>query len=98
MAQYDGLAVIPAEIVRRDYFPHLTLKVFLLKATKGEIPLPIVRVEPRSQKTAKGVHINDLAAFLESRAEAARKEQAQLKSTREQAQNTTDSPAPADKP
>jgi hypothetical protein len=82
LAQYEGLAVIPADWVRRDYFPHLTLKAFLLKATKGEIPLPIVRVEPHSQKTAKGIHINDLARFLDTRAEAARHEQEQLKAAK----------------
>jgi hypothetical protein len=78
MAQYDGLAVIPVEWVCRDYFRHLTVEKFLRKVLVGEISLPIIRIES-SQKSAKGVHINDLAAYLDKQAEAARKECEQLK-------------------
>lgn len=78
MAQYDGLAVIPIEIVCRDYFRHLTVEKMLRKVLRGEIALPIVRMES-SQKAAKGVHINDLAAYLDKQAEAARRECEQLK-------------------
>jgi hypothetical protein len=78
MAQYDGLAVIPVEWVCRDYFRHLTVEKFLRKVLVGEISLPIVRIES-SQKSAKGVHINDLAAYLDKQADAARKECEQLK-------------------
>ena len=78
MAQYDGLAVIPVEWVCRDYFRHLTVEKFLRKVLLGEISLPVVRIES-SQKSAKGVHINDLAAYLDKRADAARKECEQLK-------------------
>lgn len=78
MAQYDGLAVIPIETVCRDYFRHLTVEKFLRKTLSGEIRLPVVRMEG-SQKAARGVHINDLAAYLDKQAEAARKETEQLK-------------------
>ena len=78
MAQYDGLAVIPVEWVCRDYFRHLTVEKFLRKVLVGEISLPIVRIES-SQKSAKGVHFNDLAAYLDKQADAARKECEQLK-------------------
>ena len=78
MAQYDGLAVIPVEWVCRDYFRHLTVEKFLRKVLVGEISLPIVRMES-SQKAAKGIHINDLAAYLDKQADAARKECEQLK-------------------
>jgi Pyocin activator protein PrtN len=78
MAQYDGLAVIPVEWVCRDYFRHLTVEKFLRKVLVGEISLPIVRIEG-SQKAAKGIHINDLAAYLDKQADAARKECEQLK-------------------
>ncbi|MGO9046304.1 MAG: pyocin activator PrtN family protein [Xanthobacteraceae bacterium] len=78
LAQYDGLAVIPVEWVCRDYFRHLTVEKFLRKVLVGEISLPIVRIES-SQKSAKGVHINDLAAYLDKQADAARKECEQLK-------------------
>jgi hypothetical protein len=78
MAQYNGLAVIPVEYVCRDYFRHLTVEKFLRKVLAGEIPLPIVRFES-SQKTAKGIHINDLAVYLDKQAEAARRECESLK-------------------
>jgi hypothetical protein len=78
MAQYDGLAMIPVEWVCRDYFRHLTVEKFLRKVLVGEISLPIVRIES-SQKSAKGVHVNDLAAYLDKQADAARKECEQLK-------------------
>ncbi len=78
MAQYDGLAVIPAEWVCRDYFRHLTVEKFLRKVLAGEIDVPVVRMEG-SQKTAKGIHVNDLAAYLDQRAMAARKEYQQLR-------------------
>jgi len=77
MAQYHGAAVIPLETVCRDYFSHLTPVQFTRKATEGELDIPLVRIE-QSQKAAKGVHINDLAAWIDSRREAARKECDQL--------------------
>lgn len=77
MAQYDGLAIVPLEMVCRDYFRHLTVEKFLRKALAGEIKIPVVRIED-SQKAAKGVHITDLAAYLDKQAEAARKECAAL--------------------
>ena len=79
MAQYDGLAVIPLDWVRRDYFRHLKVEKLLRKVQAGEIALPIVRIEG-SQKCAKGVHLSDLASYLDKQAEAARKECEQLKS------------------
>jgi hypothetical protein len=42
----------------------------------GEISIPVVRMES-SQKTAKGIHVADLAAYLDRQAEAVRKERAQ---------------------
>ena len=78
MAQYDGLAVIPVEWVCRDYFRHLTVEKFLRKVLMGEINLPVVRMEG-SQKSAKGIHVNDLAAYLDKQADAARRECEQLK-------------------
>jgi hypothetical protein len=62
----------------RDYFRHLTVENFLRKVVTGEISIPVSRME-RSQKTAKGVHINDLAAYLDTIAAAARKECEQLR-------------------
>lgn len=77
MAQYDGLAVIPADTVCRDYFSHLTIEKFLRKVGSGEIALPLVRIEI-SQKAAKGVHLQDLANYLDARRAAAQRELRQL--------------------
>ncbi len=73
MAQYDGRAVIPVEIVCRDYFTHLTPQKLVNKIQGGEIALPLVRIET-SQKAARGVHINDLSAWIDARRAAAVKE------------------------
>ncbi len=73
MAQYNGQAIIPIEMVCRDFFSHLTLAKFLRKVGAGEIELPIVRIEA-SQKSSKGVHLMDLATYLDKRREAALRE------------------------
>ena len=78
MARYNGLPVIPVDVVCRDYFQHLTPEKFLRKVLAAEISLPIVRMEA-NQKCAKGVPIADLAAYLDKQIEAARKECEQLK-------------------
>jgi hypothetical protein len=77
MAQYDGAAIVPVDLVCRDYFSHLTPTAFVRKATEGKIDLPVVMIEP-SQKAARGVHIQDLAAWIDRRREAAKKECDQL--------------------
>lgn len=80
LAQYDGLAVIPVENVVADYFAPLTVEQFMRKTGSGEIALPVARMYG-SQKAAKGVHLNDLAVFLDKQTDAARKELAQLQRT-----------------
>jgi hypothetical protein len=77
LAQYNGKAVIPIEMVCRDYFSHLTPVKLIAKISAGDITIPLVRIE-NSQKCAKGVHLQDLAVYLDARAEAARKEMAAL--------------------
>jgi hypothetical protein len=78
MARYEGLPIIPVETVCRDFFRHLTEEKFLRKTLTGEIPLPVVRMES-SQKAARGVHLVDLATYLDQQTEAARKECDQLR-------------------
>lgn len=78
MAQYNAQVVIPVDTVVRDYFPHLTTENFVRKVSLGDINIPLLRIEPRSQKTAKGVHVNDLAEYLDARRAAAVKEAKQL--------------------
>jgi len=65
MAQYNGQAIIPLERVSRDYF-NLTVDQFQRKALAGQICLPIVRMEG-GQKTAKGIHLTDLAAYIDAK-------------------------------
>ncbi|MGF6878402.1 pyocin activator PrtN family protein [Paraburkholderia sp. MM5477-R1] len=77
MAQYNAAAVIPLETVCRDYFAPLTAPTLLRKISAGEIALPLVRMES-SQKGAKGVHLTDLADYIDKRRKAAVKECNQL--------------------
>jgi len=77
MAQYNGKAIIPLADVCRDYFSHLTPGKLVRKVITGQIPLPIVHIE-RSQKSAKGVHLQDLADYLDKRQAEAIKEYTQL--------------------
>jgi len=80
MAQYSGMAIISLEQVCSDYFTHLTPDMFQRKVHAGQIKLPITRLET-SQKSARGIHIADLAQYLDQQREAARKECAQLNKT-----------------
>jgi len=80
MAQYNGLAIIPIDQVCTDYFTHLTPDMFQRKVLAGQIQLPITRLES-SQKSAKGIHLADLARYLDQQRDAARKECAQLNRT-----------------
>jgi len=77
MAQYNGAAVIPIEFVVRDYFRHLTVENMVRKVLAGQISLPITRME-KGQESARGVHLNDLADYIDKQRESARREAAQL--------------------
>lgn len=77
MAQYDAIPIIPAETVCKDFFGHLTLRKFLRKVSDGSLPLPMVKIED-SQKAAKGVHLQDLAKYLDDRRDAAQREHKKL--------------------
>jgi Pyocin activator protein PrtN len=65
------------EFVCRDYFRHLTVTKPLRKVLAGQIKLPIVRIED-SQQAAKGVHLTDLADYLDLQRGKALKESRQL--------------------
>ena len=80
MAQYNGRTVVPLDQVCRDFFGHLTVEKLLRKALRGDIALPIVRIET-SQKAQRGVHLVDLAAYIDKRRAAALKECRQLTGT-----------------
>lgn len=81
MAQYGGRAVIPVELVCKDYFSHLSPENLVRKVSAGDLDLPLVRMDD-GHKTAKGVALVDLAAYLDRRMEAARKECDQINGRR----------------
>lgn len=77
LAQYDGRAIIPLARVVNDYFSHMSERTLLAKVDAGDIELPIIRIE-MSAKAARGVHIQDLADYIDRRREAARREVNQI--------------------
>jgi hypothetical protein len=77
MAQYCGRTIVPLDAVCRDFFGHLTERKLLQKCLRGEIPLAIVRIET-SQKAARGVHLSDLAQYIDKRRAAAIRERDSL--------------------
>jgi len=77
MAQYNGSAIVPLDRVCADYFSHLTPEKMKRKVAGGEIDLPLVQIEA-SQKSARGVHISDLAAYLDSMHSRAKAEHEKL--------------------
>ncbi len=59
-------ALVPAETVRVNFFPHLSEDTFNRRARANDLGFPIIRTD-RSQKAAMFVHVDDLASYLESR-------------------------------
>jgi len=76
LAQYES-AVIPVEIVCRDYFQHLTPASFARKSLAGDIQIPVIQIED-SQKATRGVHVADLAKWIDDRRATAVKEIAKV--------------------
>lgn len=77
MAQYDGQVIISLERLCSDYFTHLTPNKMTVKVAAGEIDLPLIRLE-ESQKSARGVHITDLADYLDAQRQSAKAEHDRL--------------------
>lgn len=77
IAQYNSQAVIPIEKVCNDYMK-LTVEKFKLKCSTGEIDIPLTRLGANSQKAALGVHLADLAAYIDRQRKKAEREQNQL--------------------
>lgn len=75
--QYGPRVIIPLDRVMEDYFPGLSQEHLLRRIGEGKLDLPVVRIDA-SQKAAKGVALMDLAAYLDRRIAAARKECRQL--------------------
>lgn len=70
MAQYNGMAVIPVDLVAKDHFG-LDTRTFLRKVADGKIRLPLIQMEGSQ---AKGVHVSDLADYIDQRRADARRE------------------------
>jgi len=68
MAQYNGRTVVPLDQVCRDFFGHLTVEKLIRKALRGDVALPILRIET-SQKAQRGVHLVPGANVCESSSE-----------------------------
>lgn len=81
MARYQGMVIVPADLVVRDYFQHLDTPKFIRKVSEGEIDIPLVRIEG-SQKAAKGVPLSDLAHYLDRKIAEAREENDRMFSRR----------------
>lgn len=78
MAQFDGRTLIPLEEVCETMFAPMKFSTFANKINSGDIALPVVRLVPDSQKGPRGVHVGDLAEYIDQRREAAQKELRQL--------------------
>ena len=64
MAQYSGRAIIPVDTVCADYFSHWSPKNLKQNIAHGKIDLPLVQID-NSRQAARGVHVRDLAAYLD---------------------------------
>ena len=60
-------------MVAADYF-HLSTDKFLRKVRSGQIHLPLIQMEPGSQKAKKFITVTDPAAYIDTRHKAAQKE------------------------
>ena len=69
--------LLPAEVVRTNFFPHLSEDTFNRRARANDFGFPVISTD-RSQKAAMFVHVEDLAAYLDSRRTVAAREHAAL--------------------
>ncbi|PWE48514.1 Pyocin activator protein PrtN [Thioclava sp. NG1] len=68
LGKYGHEVMIPSEIVARDWF-NVGKAKFHEKVSRGEIALPVMSMDD-SQKSPRGVHILDLAEYLDKRRNA----------------------------
>lgn len=77
MAQYNGQAVIPIARVSADYM-NLSVEKLKLKILSGEIDIPLTRLGAESQKANLGIHLKDLADYIDKQRQRAISEQNKL--------------------
>lgn len=78
MALYDAQVVIGLDRLRADFFSHLTTDKLRMKIEVGEINLPLMKLDG-ARKASHGVHLMDLAAYLDDMRDKARADYAQIK-------------------
>lgn len=79
-----NMSVLPMELVRTHFFPHLAEDTFSRRARANDFGFPVISSD-KSQKAAMFVHIEDLAAYLDSRRTVAVREHAALSGSRQAA-------------
>lgn len=72
-----GKPLFSLDRVCADYM-HLTVEKFKRKRLDGEIDIPIVRLGADTQNAALGIHLKDLADYIDRQRAKAAKEQNQL--------------------
>lgn len=77
MVQYDGQVIVPLDRVCADYFSHLTPEKLKTKVAAGQIDIVVVPIE-NSPKAAQGIHIKDLADYLDAQRRTAKMEHERL--------------------
>ena len=77
LGMYGGRPIITASEIARDFFQHLSAEKFIRKVDAGEIDIPLMRIEP-SSKATRGVHVRDLAEYLDRRSDEAREVQRKI--------------------
>ena len=77
MAQYNGQIIVPLARICADYFSHLTPEKLKMKVAAGQIDIVIVSIE-NCQKSACGIHIEDLAEYLDAQRCTAKMEHERL--------------------
>ncbi|PMZ41941.1 hypothetical protein C1X25_33760, partial [Pseudomonas sp. GW247-3R2A] len=65
--------IVSLHRVCADYFTHLTPSKLQTKVSTGEIDLLIISIE-QNEKTARGVHLSDLAAYIDRQRDRAKVE------------------------
>jgi hypothetical protein len=73
LAQFDARVAIPVDEVCKAFFPHMDAQALVRKINRGEIKLPIMKLESRV-KSARTIHVLDLAHFIDAQRAAAHKE------------------------
>ncbi len=59
--------IVPLREACRQYFNHLSPAQLEKKIVAGDIPLPLVVIDPKSQKSAKGFLADDLEKYVRAR-------------------------------